>query len=64
MTTGIFVPLQREVLDRLGETARQERRRPRDQAAVLLEAVLLNESATPTQVVTTDRREDPVAVAG
>jgi hypothetical protein len=37
---SIYVPLSRETKERLVELARQERRHPRDQAAILLERAL------------------------
>jgi hypothetical protein len=40
VVTGLFVPLPVDVVDRLRRLALQERRRPRDQAAVLLIDVL------------------------
>lgn len=36
----LFVPLTRDELDRLSDLARQERRRPQEQAAVLLSRAL------------------------
>lgn len=36
----LYVPLRRDEFDRLAELARAERRRPQDQAAVLLEKAL------------------------
>ena len=37
---GMYVPLGDELLDRLRESARVNRRRPQDQATVLLERAL------------------------
>ena len=36
----LYIPLEREMRDRLNALARRERRRPQDQAAVLLERAL------------------------
>ncbi len=38
---ALYVPLQSDVLDKLTQLAQQERRRPQDQAAVLLERALV-----------------------
>ena len=37
---SLYVPITNEGMERLREVARQERRRPQDQAAVLLESAL------------------------
>jgi hypothetical protein len=37
---SLYVPITNEGMERLREIARQERRRPQDQAAVLLESAL------------------------
>ena len=37
---GLYVPADSAILERLRELARQERRRPQDQAALILERAL------------------------
>jgi hypothetical protein len=45
----LWISLDEEARARLQELARQERRRPRDQAAILLERILATENDTPRQ---------------
>lgn len=46
---SLYVPLAEEVLQRLGRLARQERRHPKDEAAILLERAIeaVEEAPTP-----------------
>jgi hypothetical protein len=45
----LYVPLRRDEFDRLANLARAERRRPQDQAAVLLEAAVREAEARQKQ---------------
>ena len=47
MTMRLYVPLTRDDFERLLDQARQERRRPQDQASVLLSRALADIVATP-----------------
>jgi hypothetical protein len=52
----VYVPLERELRERLAEVARRERRRPQDHAAWLLEEALRRE-ASPTMPIAAPRQE-------
>ncbi len=58
---SLYVPIDEETMQRLREVARQERRRPQEQAAVLLETAL---SLRGIENLTTERKRQKQSVAG
>ncbi len=48
----LFVPLTRDEFDRLREMARAERRRPQEQAAVILTSALATHLTAPPPMIT------------
>lgn len=54
----IYVPLTREEFDHLDRLATAQRRRPQDQAAVLLARALAEETSSPLSAGATDRPAD------
>lgn len=58
---NLYVPLRRAELDELVEWALAEKRRPQDQAALILEEAL--KARAPEPLRPTDRQPEPLAAA-